>query len=414
MPTNRDPDSIRGHRARGRQARKPSNPSGRNETMFEIEAQPRKRSASIKVIGVGGAGGNAVNRMIAADLSGVEFMTANTDLQALEQSRAPIKLQLGPDRTRGLGSGGDPAVGRASAEEDESLISEAMEHADMVFITAGMGGGTGTGAAPVVARLARQTGALTVAVVSKPFTFEGRRRQRQAEEGMDELRQEVDTLIVIPNERLLSVVARDMPLTEAFAVADEVLLKATKGISDLVTVPGLVNLDFADVRSIMHGQGNALMGTGRASGADRATAAARQAIASPLLEDMAITGATGVLLNITGGRDLSLHEVNEASQVVLEASGPEANVIFGAVIDPTLDGEMMVTVIATGFGGPARAKEARPAAKQHAGEIGDLAEDYSLSPDLKRPALWRHGQRRLNVPSGADLDVPAFLRRQSD
>ena len=384
--------------------------------MFEIEAQPRKRSASIKVIGVGGAGGNAVNRMIAADLSGVEFMTANTDMQALETSRAPLKLQLGPDRTRGLGSGGDPSVGRAAAEEDESLISEAMEHADMVFITAGMGGGTGTGAAPVVARLARQTGALTVAVVSKPFSFEGRRRQRQAEEGMDELRSEVDTLIVIPNERLLSVVARDMPLTEAFAVADEVLLKATKGISDLVTVPGLVNLDFADVRSIMHGQGNALMGTGRASGADRATAAARQAIASPLLEDMAITGATGVLLNITGGRDLSLHEVNEASQVVLEASGADANVIFGAVIDPTLDGEMVVTVIATGFGGAAKHREARIETKAERGsrEIGDLAEDYSLSPDLKRPALWRHGQRRLNVPSGADLDVPAFLRRQSD
>jgi cell division protein FtsZ len=385
--------------------------------MFEIEAQPRKRSASIKVIGVGGAGGNAVNRMIAADLSGVEFMTANTDLQALEQSRAPVKLQLGPDRTRGLGSGGDPAVGRASAEEDESLLSEAMEHADMVFITAGMGGGTGTGAGPVVARLARQTGALTVAVVSKPFTFEGRRRQRQAEEGLDELRQEVDTLIVIPNERLLSVVARDMPLTEAFAVADEVLLKATKGISDLVTVPGLVNLDFADVRSIMHGQGNALMGTGRASGADRATAAARQAIASPLLEDMAITGATGVLLNITGGRDLSLHEVNEASQVVLEASGADANVIFGAVIDPTLDGEMVVTVIATGFGGGSTRREARAVeakADRGAREIGDLAEDYSLSPDLKRPALWRHGQRRLSVPAGADLDVPAFLRRQSD
>jgi len=384
--------------------------------MFEIEAQPRKRSASIKVIGVGGAGGNAVNRMIAADLSGVEFMTANTDLQALEQSRAPVKLQLGPDRTRGLGSGGDPAVGRASAEEDESLISEAMEHADMVFITAGMGGGTGTGAAPVVARLARQTGALTVAVVSKPFSFEGRRRQRQADEGMEELRAEVDTLIVIPNERLLSVVARDMPLTEAFAVADEVLLKATKGISDLVTVPGLVNLDFADVRSIMHGQGNALMGTGRASGADRATAAARQAIASPLLEDMAITGATGVLLNITGGRDLSLHEVNEASQVVLEASGADANVIFGAVIDPTLDGEMVVTVIATGFGATTRRETRAAEQKDHRGrEIGDLSEDYTLSPDLKRPALWRHGQRRLSVPAGgSDLDVPAFLRRQSD
>jgi cell division protein FtsZ len=385
----------------------------RTDPMFEIEAQPRRTTASIKVIGVGGAGGNAVNRMIVSELGGVEFMTANTDLQALEQSRATVKLQLGPHRTRGLGSGGDPTVGRAAAEEDESLIAEAVEGADMVFITSGMGGGTGTGGAPVVARMARQAGALTVAVVSKPFHFEGRRRMRQAEEGLAELRQEVDTLIVIPNERLLSIVDRDTPLSEAFAVADEVLLKATKGISDLVTVPGLVNLDFADVKSIMQSQGNALMGTGRASGKDRAIEAARQAIASPLLEDLSITGATGVLLNITGGRDLSLHEVNEASQVVLEASGVEANVIFGAVIDPNLDGEMLVTVIATGFGGGTKPVE-RTFESRLTREVPELGEEFALAAEsLKRPAMWRSPRRVTGGGGHEHLDVPAFLRRQS-
>jgi len=416
--TKRRAKAAAADRAASARTESDTNP-GRVPEMFEIEAQPRRSSASIKVVGVGGAGGNALNRMIASGLTGVDFIAANTDLQALEQSNAPFKLQLGPQRTRGLGSGGDPAIGRAAAEEDESLVTEALEGADLVFITAGMGGGTGTGAAPVVARLARQNGALTVAVVSKPFQFEGRRRLRQAEEGMAELRAEVDTLIVIPNERLLTVVARDTPLSEAFAVADDVLLKATKGISDLVTVPGLVNLDFADVKTIMHNQGNALMGTGRASGADRAITAARQAIASPLLEDMSIAGATGVLLNITGGRDLSLHEVNEASQVVIEASGVEANVIFGAVIDPQLDGEMVVTVIATGFGGAAarpdrlRERAARPAAAEP--DLAELTEDFTLSPEtLKRPALWR-AARRVPLPVGHDaLDVPAFLRKHAE
>src|SRR5687767_14091647 len=317
--------------------------------MFELEVDVQP-AATIKVVGVGGAGGNAVNRMIASGLRGVEFQIANTDIQALAGSMAGRKLQIGPNLTKGLGSGGDPMVGRRAAEEDEQAIADLLEGADMVFITAGMGGGTGTGAAPLVARVARELGALTVAVVSRPFDFEGRRRGRQAEDGPNELRAEVDTLIVIPNQRLLHVVGKDTPLTDAFAVADEVLLKATKGISDLVTVPGLVNLDFADVKSIMVAQGNALMGTGRASGPERAMQAAHQAVSSPLLEDVSVAGAQGVLLNITGGRDLTLHEVNEASTVVMEAAGEEANVIFGAVIDPALDGEIVITVIATGFG----------------------------------------------------------------
>jgi cell division protein FtsZ len=384
--------------------------------MFEIETE-RRNAASIKVVGVGGAGGNAVNRMIAGDLAGVEFLTGNTDVQALEQSRAQVKLQLGPQRTKGLGSGGDPAIGRAAAEEDESVILDALDGADMVFITAGMGGGTGTGAAPVVARLARQTGALTVAVVSRPFLFEGQRRSDQAEAGINELRGEVDTLIVIPNERLLQVVDRDTPLSDAFAVADEVLLKATKGISDLVTVPGLVNLDFADVKSIMQNQGNALMGTGRASGAERAVEAARQAVASPLLEDVSISGATGVLLNITGGRDLTLHDVNEASQVVTEASGVEANVIFGAVIDPTLEGEMIVTVIATGFDKNGRpAQKRRVVERRRVEEPVDEENGFPREP-LRRAGFWsrKSGGRDIPLPVGHDqLDVPAFLRRQSE
>ena len=308
--------------------------------MFELEIDSTN-SAKLKVIGCGGAGGNAVNRMIGAGLRGVEFIAANTDVQALNQSLAPHRIQLGANATRGLGSGGDPSVGRRAAEEDEQAVADSITDSDMVFITAGMGGGTGTGSAPVVARLARASGALTVAVVTKPFAFEGRRRMRQAEEGLAELRAEVDTLIVIPNERLLAVVDKGTSLSDAFSVCDEVLLKATKGISDLVTVPGLVNLDFADVKAVMSNRGNALMGTGRASGANRALEAAQSAVASPLLEDVSIAGAEGVLVNITGGRDLTLHEVNEAANVVVGAAGDEANVIFGSVIDPNMDGELM-------------------------------------------------------------------------
>ena len=373
--------------------------------MFELEIDSTT-SAKLKVIGVGGAGGTAINRMIGAGLRGVDFIAANTDVQALNQSLAPTRLQLGKVATRGLGSGGDPAQGKRAAEEDEQTLIDALTDSDMVFITAGMGGGTGTGGAPVVAALARQTGALTVAVVTKPFSFEGRRRMRQAEEGLAELRGEVDTLIIIPNERLLAVVDKSTSLTDAFGVADEVLLKATKGISDLVTVPGLVNLDFADVKSVMSSRGNALMGTGRASGPGRATEAAQAAVSSPLLEDVSIAGAEGVLVNITGGRDMTLFEVNEAASVVTNAAGEDANVIFGSVIDPNMDGDLMITVIATGFGRP----DARPRA----------AERPAAAEELRKPQ-WRP-EREPHQPNRAErwqkngktaesLEVPAFLRR---
>jgi len=374
--------------------------------MFELEIDSTA-SAKLKVMGVGGAGGNAVNRMIGSGLRGVEFIVANTDVQALNQSLAPHRIQIGKSTTRGLGSGGDPGRGRLAAEEDEQTLADALTGSDMVFITAGMGGGTGTGAAPVVARLAKQGGALTVAVVTRPFIFEGRRRLRQADDGLAELRAEVDTLIIIPNERLLAVVEKDTTLTDAFGVADEVLLKATKGISDLVTVPGLVNLDFADVKAVMSNRGNALMGTGRASGAGRALEAAQAAVASPLLEDVSISGAEGVLVNITGGRDLTLHEVNEAANVVVSAAGEDANVIFGAVIDPNMDGELMITVIATGFGHEAP----RPRA-----EKGRGVEEEAGQHPWKEPVgvgggrdRWGHGGR-----NGDSLEVPAFLRRQMD
>jgi cell division protein FtsZ len=379
--------------------------------MFELEIETTS-AAKLKVIGCGGAGGNAVNRMIGAGLHGVEFISANTDIQALNQSLAPHRIQIGAAATRGLGSGGDPARGRAAAEEDAQAIGDALTDSDMVFIAAGMGGGTGTGSAPVVARIAKQTGALTVAVVTKPFQFEGRKRQRQAEEGLAELRSEVDTLIVIPNERLLGVVERGTPLTDAFSVCDEVLLKATKGISDLVTVPGIVNLDFADVKAVMSNRGNALMGTGRGTGPNRAAEAAQAAVSSPLLEDVSIAGAEGVLVNITGGRDLTLHEVNEAANIVVGAAGDDANVIFGAVIDPNMDGEMMITVIATGFGQiEPRLKlvdRAHPAAA--VAEAGDMRRPQPFRRgEEERPGRWARGASR-----GESLEVPTFLRKQMD
>ena len=379
-------------------------------SMFELDID-RTAPARLKVIGVGGAGGNAVNRMIGAGLRGVEFIATNTDIQALGQSLAPTRIQIGISSTRGLGAGGDPSQGRRAAEEDEQAIADAIGESDMVFVTAGMGGGTGTGAAPVVARLARQAGALTVGVVTRPFTFEGRRRMRQADAGLEELRAEVDTLLVIPNERLLSVVEKGTPLSEAFGIADDVLLKATKGIADLVTVPGLVNVDFADVKSIMASRGNALMGTGRAVGENRAVEAANRAVSSPLLEDVSIHGAEGVLLNITGGRDLTLHEVNEASQVVTMAAGEDANIIFGAVIDPALDGEVVVTVVATGFG-PAlpNLRVVDRAPRQAAVNDDDMR-------DLETPA-WRRREGRAQWgrtdARGESLEVPTFLRRQMD
>jgi cell division protein FtsZ len=322
--------------------------------------------ACIKVMGMGGGGGNAVNTMIASSLRGVEFIVANTDAQALANNQASIKLQLGQ---KGLGAGAKPEIGRAATEEYAERIREYLTGSDMVFITAGMGGGTGTGGAPVVGRIAREVGALTVGVVTKPFDFEGKRRMRQAEDGIAALKEAVDTLIVIPNQRLLATAARHTSMLEAFRRADDILLQAVRGISDLVTVHGLINLDFADVRTIMCEMGMAIMGSGSASGDNRAVEAAQKAIQSPLLEDMSIRGAKGVLINITGNADLSLHEVNDASTLIQEEAHEDANIIFGAVIDESMGEEMRVTVIATGFGPAALAERvaasasaARPAA----------------------------------------------------
>ena len=301
------------------------------------------------MIGVGGGGGNAVNTMVAEGISGVEFIAANTDMQALETNLASIKLQLGTKHTKGLGAGANPEVGRSAALEDQTRIAELMAGADMVFVTAGMGGGTGTGAAPIIANIAREIGALTVGVVTKPFHFEGRRRRRQAEEGIRNLAASVDTLITIPNQRLLAVAGDDTTILEAFKRADEVLLQAVQGISSLITVRGLVNVDFADVRTIMQGKGLALMGTGRASGPTRAIDAAEMAISSPLLEDVSIEGATGILINITGGYDMTLKEINEAASLIEEAADEDAHIIFGNVIDEDMRDEIKVTVIATGF-----------------------------------------------------------------
>jgi len=314
--------------------------------------------ACIKVIGMGGGGGNAVNTMIASCLRGVEFVVANTDAQALANNAAPIKLQLGQ---KGLGAGAKPEVGRASTEEHSDRIRDHLSGADMVFITAGMGGGTGTGGAPVVGRLAREVGALSVGVVTKPFDFEGKRRMRQAEDGIAELKEAVDTLIVIPNQRLLATAARNTSMLDAFRRADDILLQAVRGISDLVTVHGLINLDFADVRTIMSEMGMAIMGSGTASGENRAVEAAQRAIQSPLLEDMSIRGAKGVLINITGSADLALHEVNDASTLIQEEAHEDANIIFGAVIDDTMGDEIRITVIATGFGQAVAAAQPRPA-----------------------------------------------------
>jgi cell division protein FtsZ len=307
-------------------------------------------AARIKVVGIGGGGGNAVNRMVGTGLDGVEFIVANTDLQALRANRAPVKLQIGSKLTKGLGAGADPSVGRSAALEDTERIIQAVGGADMVFVTTGLGGGTGTGAAPVIASLASELGALTIAVVTKPFKFEGKKRQLQAERGLEALRDCVDTIITIPNERLLTIIDRTTPLTEAFATADDVLRQAIQGISDLILVPGLINLDFADVRAIMSGMGLAMMGTGIAEGPDRAVEAARRAISSPLLEGACVNGARGVIINVTGGPDLSLVEVSEASSIVHEAADEDANIIFGAVVDPALKGKVKMTVIATGFG----------------------------------------------------------------
>jgi len=311
-------------------------------------AENLKKFANIKVMGIGGGGGNAVNRMVAEGVQGVEFWAINTDIQALNVSLADHKIQIGAKLTKGLGGGAIPSVGEQSAKESKEDIEMALEGSDMVFITAGMGGGTGTGAAPVVARIAKDMGALTIAVVTKPFRFEGPVRSRQAEEGIENLREQVDALIVIPNDKLLSVVEKMTSMLEAFKIADDVLRQGVQGIADLITIPGLINLDFADVKTVMRNSGSAMMGIGRATGEGRAVAAARQAIASPLLEET-IDGATGVILNITGGDNLALHEVHEAADIIYNTVDANANILFGSVINPSLGNELVITVIATGF-----------------------------------------------------------------
>jgi cell division protein FtsZ len=366
--------------------------------IFDDSDQPTS-GAKIKVIGVGGGGGNAINRMIEAGIEGVQFLVANTDLQALKNSRASIKIQIGEKLTRGLGAGGDPEVGRQSALEDTEKIIEALEGSDMVFITTGLGGGTGTGAAPILASLATELGALTVAVVTKPFRFEGRRRQRQAEQGLNELRECVDTVITIPNERLLNAVARGTPFLESFKLADDVLRQAVQGISDIITVPGLINVDFADVKTIMAGMGMALMGTGSAAGENRALEATQRAISSPLLEEASIEGAKGLLVNVTGGTDLTLFEVNEAMSIIHDSADPDANIIFGAVLDERLADEMKITVIATGFDRAAAAAE--PAPRTFATPA--QAPTTATTPGGTTGPLRRD-----------DLDVPAFIRKKAD
>jgi cell division protein FtsZ len=369
-----------------------------------IDDDPPITGARIKVIGVGGGGGNAVNRMIEAGIEGIEFLVANTDLQALKRSRAPIKIQLGGKLTKGLGAGADPIVGRNAALEDTEKIIEVLEGADMVFVTTGLGGGTGTGAAPIIASLATELNALTVAVVTKPFHFEGRRRMQQSDQGLRELRECVDTVITIPNERLLHTVERGVSLADSFKVADDVLRQAVQGISDLITVPGLINLDFADVKAIMQGMGLALMGAGRASGEHRAMEATQQAISSPLLEEATIEGAKGVLINITGGPDLTLYEVNEASSIIREAADEDANIIFGAVIDETMRDEMKITVIATGFD-----KESADSGKIAASAAMPSTQPrYTRTPgdDLQRPTV--------NPGRPDDMDVPTFIRKKAD
>jgi cell division protein FtsZ len=357
------------------------------------------------VIGVGGGGSNAVNRMVQVGLDGVEFIVANTDLQALKYNAAPIKLQIGSKLTKGLGAGADPNVGRQAALEDTEKIIQSLDGADMIFVTTGLGGGTGTGAAPVIASLASELGALTVAVVTKPFKFEGKKRLLQAERGLEALRECVDTIITIPNERLLSIIERTTTMNDAFVSADDVLRQAIQGISDLILVPGMINLDFADVKTIMAGMGLAMMGTGVAEGDERAVEAARRAISSPLLEGASVNGARGVIINVTGGPDLSLVEVSEASSIVQEAADGDANIIFGAVVDPKLKGKVKITVIATGFGGDAAA---RPAASQATTPVDmtQYTDPARLRADAASAMAGPNG--RLTLTRRPLLDLPAM------
>jgi cell division protein FtsZ len=372
--------------------------------------------AKIKVIGVGGGGCNAVNRMIASEVSGVEFWSINTDAQALTTSSAHNRLQIGQKLTRGLGAGGNPGIGQKAAEESRDEISAALSQADLVFITAGMGGGTGTGAAPIVAEVAKEAGALTVGVVTRPFSFEGRRRTGQADEGINALQSQVDTLIIIPNDKLLTVISEQTPVQEAFRTADDILRQGVQGISDIITIPGLINVDFADVRAVMADAGSALMGIGVGSGKSRAVEAATMAISSPLLES-SIHGAKGVVLNITGGSDLSLHEVNAAADTIYEAVDPNANIIFGAVIDDRMQGEIRITVIATGFSGESNKAAAqsgrvapmkRPLSPEQPPNSGSSGP--SSPPATLPPSPPPQEEQPPRVKPG--LDIPEFLQRR--
>ncbi|MGK7920463.1 MAG: cell division protein FtsZ [Trichodesmium sp.] len=371
-----------------------NDPKGMTQEESRSDDIVPSNAARIKVIGVGGGGGNAVNRMIASEVSGIEFWTVNTDAQALTLSNAPKRLQLGQKLTRGLGAGGNPAIGQKAAEESRDEIANALDHPDLVFITAGMGGGTGTGAAPVIAEIAKEAGSLTVGIVTRPFTFEGRRRVSQADEGIAALQSRVDTLIVIPNNRLLSVINEQTPVQEAFRIADDILRQGIQGISDIITVPGLVNVDFADVRAIMADAGSALMGIGMGSGKSRAREAANTAISSPLLES-SIEGARGVVFNITGGTDLTLHEVNAAAETIYEVVDPNANIIFGAVIDEKLQGEVKITVIATGFSGDPQTKPTQEMVQPRR-VVPTSAPTQTTEPQKKAPGL----------------DIPDFLQRR--
>ncbi len=405
--------------------------------IFEFEETPI-RNARMKVVGIGGAGGNAVNRMVDEDLEGVEFISMNTDAQALKASRAQVTLQIGKKLTRGLGAGARPEIGRQALSESEEEVRKALNGADLVFVTAGMGGGTGTGAAPMVAEIARDLGALVIGVVTRPFSFEGKKRERQAHLGLAELRRCVDTVIVVPNDRLLAVVPKGTSFRDALKKADEVLLNATQGISDLIRVTGEVNVDFADVRTIMAARGPALMGTGFGEGENRAQEAAQEAISSPLLDEISISGARGVLINITGGLDLAIDEVTQISSIIQEEAGEEAEIIFGAVHDPELEGRVRVTVIATGFDSSDEEKVIRPDFRRARPQAHTKAEPVA-PPAVAEPVrvearvaagggrgptggsrveavlpLNRFPERMVTREQLADLDIPTFIRRQMD
>ncbi|MFI5310058.1 MAG: cell division protein FtsZ [Gemmatimonadales bacterium] len=394
-------------------------------SIFEFEETPTQ-SARMKVVGVGGGGGNAVNRMIEENLSGVEFISVNTDAQALLNSKSDIKIQIGKKLTRGLGAGARPEIGRQAIEENRDEVGAVLSSADLVFVTCGMGGGTGTGAAPVVCELARESGSLTIGIVTKPFLFEGRKRMRQAEEGIAEMAKYVDTMIVVPNERLLAVVGKGIPFQDALKKADEVLLHATSGISTIISGVGMINVDYADVRTVMKDGGAALMGTGIGRGDNRAMEAAQQAISSPLLDNVSISGATGVLINITGGQDLTLGEVTAIADIIHDAAGDDANIIFGAVNEPAMQGEIRVTVVATGFG---KAQSVAPHAQGRAtggtpvipidggrsrpviGSAYPASGGAGGASPVRRPAPQPAPERK---PELDDLEIPTFIRRQMD